>query len=269
MDYNIDNIKILAESGYTTRQIGDIFNKSNNTISYHLKKHNYSHLLNYGVIEYNHNFFNSIDTKEKAYIFGFLSGDGDYNKCGAMTISIKLEDRCILDFICSKINTKIRISKRLNRKTKTFPKVRCTIGSKEIISNLKKYGIFDFKENRVFKRVNENLDRYFLQGFFDAEGCITWGRRDKINRLWQKVNFTSSYNLLNGIKSMLDDYNILTDIHKKGQENCYDITFCDLDRVIKFFKIIYPDDSFIILDRKYQNWIKLKNELIKEESYVL
>lgn len=261
MEYNIENIKKLVLEGKTCKEIGAIFNKSNSVIEYHLTKHSISNLLANSAPMYISNFFNKIDSKEKAYIIGFLAGDGSFNKNASMTVELALKDKCIVDFISKYTGVNVNISKKFNAEKRLFPRARMTLGDKSFTRDFKKYRIFDYKVNRKIPVIKKELQRYLIQGFFDAEGCITWGIRRDRYRIWQKLSFTSSLSLLLGIQKILDTWNISTAIKPKGKEKCYIISFSDLKRVNSFIDIIYPDNSFIVLDRKYQKAIALRRKL--------
>ena len=107
------------------------------------------------------------------------------------------------------------------------------------------------------------MERYLLLGFFDADGCITWGRRKDRNRIWQKVSFTSQLHLLEGVQKMLySNIGISSTIRPKSDEECYIIEISNKEDVLKFINYIYPEnDKFIILQRKYLKANALRLEL--------
>ena len=119
------------------------------------------------------------------------------------------------------------------------------------------------KKERHYPRVRKDLERYLLLGFFDADGCITWGKRKDRNKIWQKVSFTSQLHLLEGIQKMLyNNIGISSTIRPKSNEDCYIIEFSNKEDVLKFINYIYPkDDDFIILQRKYLKANVLRLEL--------
>lgn len=258
MEYTIENIKALLINGNTTKQIGKIFDKAPNTIAFHIRKNNLQEFMKYKKPEYIKDFFKKIDTPEKAYILGFLTGDGDYNKNNIMTLALSKQDICIPIFISKNTGCNYYVSDKTDKEKKIFPKVRISIGDKNYITDFKKYGIFDYKKNRKVPIINSKLYRYLLLGLFDAEGCITWGYRKDRNRLWHKISFTSSLSILYGVQKILDRFGISSAIKPKKDEDCYIIEFSDKERVFKFLNIIYPDNSFIVLERKYKKAIALR-----------
>ena len=118
------------------------------------------------------------------------------------------------------------------------------------------------QKRRHIPFVSPKYERYLLQGFFDAEGCITWGRRKDRNRIWQKISFTSQYKMLEGIQNILYKKGIASKIKPKSDSSkCFVIEFANKNDVLAFLDIIYPNDEFIVLKRKYKNAQALRLEL--------
>ena len=118
------------------------------------------------------------------------------------------------------------------------------------------------KADRHYPRVREDLERYLILGLFDSDGCITWGRRKDKNRIWQKISFTSQLKILQGVQQyLIKKLNISTTIRPKGNEKCFVLEFSNRNDVLKFCEHIYPDEEFIILERKYLKYKALRLEL--------
>ena len=54
---------------------------------------------------------------------------------------------------------------------------------------------------------------------------------------------------------------ISSSIRPKGKEKCFTLSICSRDDVLNFLSFIYPNDSFIILKRKYLKYCALRLEL--------
>lgn len=244
------------EQGLTNREIADKVGKSKSTVNYWIHKWNIvekqeKHKLpNYR--------FNKIDTKEKAYILGFLAADA-HIKNTEINAQIALDDKEILDFISSIINARTFECHKLDRKKRIFPKIRMT---KKIIDIHNFLGGSNLKEGRNLPIVPKEFRRYLLLGFFDGDGCITWGIRKDRKRIWQKVSFTSSLSLLTSIQQLLiKEINISSVVRPKSGENCYVLEFANKKDVLSFLDYIYPNETFIILQRKYLNQKALRLKL--------
>lgn len=252
MDKN--ELKQYLEAGLSTRDIEKITGLNHRTISYWVNKHG---LNNLSAFKKSPNYkFNKIDSKEKAYTLGFILADGAISNCQC-EISVAIKDREVVDFIASVINASVRCDMNYDRKTRRFPRARII----KKITDIRKFTGGEKKSDRHYPIVSPELERYLLQGFFEADGCITWGRRKDRNRLWHKVIMKSSLSVLTGVQSMLlKKVGIATRLYPVKGEDCYCIEFANKQDVLKFLDYIYPDDQFIVLKRKYlkQNALRLE-----------
>lgn len=255
-------LKNYLEQGLTNRDIAKITGKGKSTIGYWVRQHELQSHLKYNKPIYkDKNFFTKINTREKAYILGFILGDG-YLTNKEIETTVALEDKEVLDFIQEHLGGNLRVDKTLNKKQRRYPRARMVIGENRIVRDLGVlFGGF-LKEDRNLPHISPKLNKYLLQGFFDAEGCITWGRRKDRDRIWHKVSFTSQFGMLEGIQNILVDEGIATKIKpKSGGEKCFVMEFSARKDVLRFLDIIYPNDSFVILKRKYNNAHALRLEL--------
>lgn len=127
----------------------------------------------------NHDFFNVIDTEEKAYWLGFLYADG-YNdtKFYQIELSLKEEDFEMVNLFKSTLSSSYKIMKRkINLNGKTFYSYRHIIYSKKLSKRLEKLGcpknkslILKFPDKNI---VPNNLIHHFMRGYFDGDGCIS------------------------------------------------------------------------------------------------
>ena len=201
--------------------------------------------------------FEKIDSKEKAYILGFILADGAINKKN-VEITVSLYDKKVVEYIGRIIDSKVRYDHTLIKEKRRFPRARLI---KKITDITKFTGGYE-KAERHYPIIRSDLERYLLQGVFDADGCITWGRRKDKNRIWQKISFTSQLKILQGVQQyLLKELNISTIVRPKSNEKCYVLEFSNLNDVLKFCEHIYPNDDFIILNRKYLTYKALRLEL--------
>lgn len=230
-------------------------------VLYYIKKYELNDINKYKKLEYKEDFFSNIDSKEKAYILGFFLGDGHITNDDKFILNVKKEDKEVLDFICSNIGGHYIISNNINKDKKIFPHGTIKFANPQMIRDLKKLFGGRTKEERHIPIIKKNLEPYLVQGFFDAEGCITWGYRKDRDRIWQKLSFTSQYKMLFCIQKILIKNNISTSIRPKGKEKCFVMENASKKSVIDLLDYIYSDKNFIILKRKYENQIALRLEL--------
>lgn len=253
----------LINEGKSTREIGVILGIHHNTVSYWVKKYELQDKLNYKKTP-NYQ-FDKIDTKEKAYLLGFLLADSHITLDKTVEISVQMQDKEIVEYLSTILNTTVRYDKIIDKKTKRFPRARIV----KKINDVNTFVGGRLKEGRHYPIINHQLEKYLLQGLFDADGCITWGYRKDKNRLWHKISITSSLKILIGVQQfLLKKLSISTIVRPKKNENCYVIEFANKKDVIKFLDYIYSD-SFIVLQRKYLKANALRLELEENGEGVL
>ncbi len=248
----------LLDQGMTHRQIAKVTGYSRSNVGYWIKKHG---LIsnNLKPVYKNPNQFNKIDSKEIAYIIGYTLADG-YISNGAVEYGCAIKDKEILQFISEVTGANLKEDLVFDRQSRRFPRARIYIGNSNIVTDIKKH--CSMKEDKNIPIVKKELKRFLVQGFFDGDGCITWGIRKDRSRVWHKISFTSSEKLLSGIQNILyDECQIPTKIRPKSNENCFVLEFASKKAVLKFLDYIYPDDDFIILQRKYKKANALRLEL--------
>ena len=248
-----DKLKELILSGKTYVEIGEYFGVNYRTVSYHIKKLD---LFKY-TREYKKqqnstgDFFEKIDTKEKAYILGFILGDGAITEKDYVDLGVALRDKEVLDFISGQVKGTVHIDNTFNKATRRYPRARI---SKKMTHLVKHLGS-RLKPNRHFPRINKELERYLVLGFFDADGCFSYGKRKDRNRYWASISFTHHLNCLEGFQKFIyKTLDISSIVRKKTGEEAYLIDISSIPQVIKFLEYLYPsneEDRFIILQRKY------------------
>ncbi len=125
-------------------------------------------------------YFNIIDTEEKAYFLGLLYADG-YNdeKHGRVELGLQEEDRHILEDFNKAINHVKplyfrNLHKESNNKKNTFNVQIC---SYKISSNLANLGCFQRKSLTLKfpteQQVPKHLIVHFIRGYYDGDGCLS------------------------------------------------------------------------------------------------
>lgn len=244
-------LKKYLEEGVTFREIAKLEKIAHQTVDYYVKKFDLREsVINQKPVTYN---INKIDSKEKAYILGFIAGDSAFSEYNILDLAVKYEDREILEFISETLECDISDNLKTDKIKRIFPKSRIGCKIPDILTFIKGR----LKKERNLPIVSKNYEPYLLQGFFDAEGCITWGYRQDRDRLWQKVSFTSSYSLLLSLQNILLSYGISTSLKPKANEDCYVIEFSNELDVFTFLKILPTDSFYLTRKRKnYLNWLK-------------
>lgn len=196
---------------------------------------------------------------KQAYCLGFLLGDSSITKTGRLSMVIAIQDKSVVYFMKTVYtNALIKESYIKDVKRKIFPNIKISINKIDFPEALMLFGGL-LKEERHIPILKKDLDLALLNGFFDAEGCITWGYRKDRDRLWQKVSFSSQYKMLIGIQKILIKNNISSIIKPVKDSKHFIIEFSNEEDVYKLYKILYSNNNFFYLNRKKENfetWIK-------------
>ena len=249
-----EQLENFLKEGKTTREISAILNISNSTISSYIRKYNIEYL--YNKPKYLPYHLTEINNKELAYILGFIIADSSINN-EIVEISIAINDSSLMNLFTNVLGIKSHTDFSLNRKNKRFPRIRLT----RKINGINKFIGSGKKKDRNVPIIRKDLEVYLVRGIFDADGCITWGYRKDRNRIWHKVSFTSSLNILTSIQKVLYKIGISTIVRPKTNEDCYVLEFANKQDIINFYNYLYKDKSFIPLKRKFENYNALRLEL--------
>lgn len=173
-------INELLYQGKTPTQISKLLNLNSVTVCSYLNNLGLKFRPDPGNIHY----FETIDTYAKAYILGFIAADGALvpAKNGptiTLTITVKWEDKAILEFIKSEIgNThkllEIRRPSSFD-KSKMIHHARLAFSTPQLVHDIMKYGITprkSFTLPNIIPNIPKQFRDAFIIGLFDADGSI-------------------------------------------------------------------------------------------------
>jgi hypothetical protein len=214
----------------------------------------------------NENIFNFIDTEEKAYFLGLLYADGCNSDSGYVTLSLIEEDKYILE----KFKTFLDYSgpildAKTNKKYKNSQKAfRLNFCNQKISKDLINLGCFQRKtftlEFPTQKQVPESLLHHFVRGYFDGDGCITWGKVKNYNCIKGLLTFVCNKNFGTKLKEYLTTrigyFGITTHKHTKAIV----VQSSKIQTLKDFEKYIYADAKIFFLRKreKLKKYISLK-----------
>jgi DNA-directed RNA polymerase subunit RPC12/RpoP len=211
-----------------------------------------------------------IDTQEKAYLIGFLYGDGTITNTKGKYVTkisiIKTDEDLILKFkelfpFFNLGDFDYSIYEENQGKQKFIRKQ-----SKELYMDLLLNGLYPRKsyENKNMLKIpdiDQNLIPHFIRGFFDADGSvyITKQRKNLLRFEFGSVSKTLIYDINNYLK--LKDINSLGIREKpqtgKGKQLMYLIEFTKTSENLKLIDLMYKDYT-IGLKRKADKCLNYK-----------
>lgn len=271
--FNESQLKNIRESylnGESSVSIGKRYNTNHKPILRELHKMGVEVNQSKMVRKYklNENYFDNIDTSNKAYIMGFLHSDGS-NNINKSTISLSLqeEDREILEQIRKEIgSTKpleyLDYSNKHDFGCSYKNQYRLNIFSKHMCKELNNKGITPNKSLTIgFPNwLPKDLISHYVRGVFDGDGSIYQSYRNDNNKpITLTITATESFckELRNICKQTL---NINAGIYDASCHNGITKVFTISGRNIakKFLDWIYKDAD-LYLQRKYDRYCKYYN----------
>ena len=218
----------------------------------------------------NENYFDKIDTPNKAYILGLLFADGcnSGNKTHTVSIALQERDTKILTLINKELESNRPIATRMLHEKNPNWQNSCllSITNKHMSDTLDSLGMMQNKSLilQFPEYLEKDLVRHFIRGYFDGDGCIQWGVSNFIT-LASTKEFCESVNKICeeelGIRgSILFTYN------KESNTRILDI--CGKVKVYKFLDFIYHDAELYI-KRKYEKYLMICDVLIQKDKQSL
>ena len=221
-----------------------------------------------------HNYFNTIDTEDKAYFLGLLYADGSVSKKNNYIIlTLKESDKEILN----KFNFFLKNEKPLKfhekRKEKHSNIYSLVIYSKQIKDQLILKGCHP---NKTFSLrwpkniiISNNLISHFVRGYFDGDGCFTY-RLYKGKYLKPAMNFVSTLDFCKEMANLfLINLNCnchITKRYKTRDTNTRQLEISGSKQILKILEWMYKDSTIYISRKfdKYQSFLKDYNFFIKK-----
>ena len=250
--------KLYIEYKLPIYKIAMLYGVSDVTIRNYFIKYNLVELKGHriGKNSFN-NYFETIDSNDKAYFLGLIIADGCLGNSSTKTnikkfFSIELteEDKYILEIFnqMANFNEKLIISHKKDLK----PRYKLSISSSKIYDDLYALGVRERKSKvgTSMPNLKEKLIPHFIRGVFDGDGIAFSSGY---------IGFCGDYNLLNQIKEYLVNKGMKNaKIWFNKSNNIYYMQWSAIADRRKFFEIIYKDKENLYLKRKYY---KILNKL--------
>lgn len=259
-----NKIKIidLYKNGLSSLKIAKIFNCNKTTILKTLKIRGINRRpLSIAKRKYffNENYFEKIDTEEKAYFLGLLSADGCNYNGKSVTIALQENDIDILNRFkkCIEWTGNLYFLNQNNKNSKWKNLYKIYLHSKKISSDLAKFGCVSNKTiNLKWPQLLDNkYYNHFIRGYFDGNGHVS-----KPETLSSKVTIFSTSSFVQSLKQIIQSnlkINILIETPKRYLKNHSLLVINGRNQLLQFLDWMYNDAS-IFLERKFKRYYELK-----------
>ncbi len=261
---NIIEIHKKYLEGKSLKELANELETYPQKISYQFKKHNLPLLKSYKTLDIN--YFEKIDSPEKAYFLGLMYADGNVRGNSA-SICLQECDKHILENFKNCIKNHTNISIVPKKKEHHSNQCRIYFNSVKIVKDLILLGCVPNKSNIISKlpKINYDLYKYFILGYFDGDGTIFQDKRKAKSLKWSIIG---NYDFLLEMRNILDKIGIFrtTDnLHKSKYSDKYSLEYSNYRSCKELFDLFY-DFKSPYLFRKYDNFKKYIGEYNGNEN---
>jgi intein-encoded DNA endonuclease-like protein len=190
-------------------------------------------------------YFKDIDSDSKAYMLGFVFGDGSVKE-DKLSIEVSLKDECVLRSFQYLLGSKPpQIQQRTRKRNGTVTKSSTiNVCGRQFVDHLKAFGLLGSKSTTI-QYPSIKFDSGFIRGLSDSDGCI---RIDKQNRvLWSLI---SSRHMCLSVCEKLKSFKIHSRILFTKYDGLDRLVITRKSDAIKLREFLYPNNNVVCLDRK-------------------
>lgn len=212
----------------------------------------------------NHNYFNEIDTEEKAYFLGLMQSDGwlHAKSDNSKQIGLCLEEDYIIEKFKSELQTENKVVVRAyNDHRKTLYQLQ--VDSAVLYKDLYNLGVGDKFNDQYMPVLREDLYNHYIRGLFDGDGTVCPHEETKNihigllggYRSMSQVSFYLAYKL--GIfqtQPAICNNKCFNDTNKK----LYSLRFADSREVETIFNFLYKNAT-VYIKRKHDVFMEYFN----------
>lgn len=253
-----DKAEELYKQGLSINQIYEITGVNKKNFSLYLKSQSIDIRNGFKKVDYivNDNYFESIDSEDKAYWLGFIYADGcvvSKNRTYRLTIELNNIDRLHLEKFKQSIASDVEIKNRKNRPTSSV-----TINRKKITEDLNQYGCVPNKtENGTINlEMINGYERDFLRGYLDGDGFI-----EKNYKKYRIIYTVKSRQITEALTELLFEFN-------PRIENCETFYRIHIEQKENFFALLsyLYENSNTYLNRKYYTYLDRIHAVLGQSS---
>lgn len=200
------------------------------------------------------NYFENIDTEEKAYLLGWVAGDGSIKKDGLfLSVHKKDEYICNLFLNATKSNSKIKYREYDNTANIRIHSVQIV---KNLLKHLKLKSVGKKSNDIVLPDLPDDLIWHFIRGLIDSDGSI---RDPSLGTISPACSYCS---MSPKIRTQIVEFCNKFDIKCSELKSFPSIVWWGKNS-LKFMSRLYDNSSFylerkFLLNKEWQTWIPRK-----------
>ena len=256
---NSEKIINLYAEGHGANYIAKLYNSTPHYVYKILKQNNIrirSHReksLKYTV---NNNYFDEINSEDKAYWLGFLSADGYISNNNLIGLALSIKDEEHIYKFKASINATYPVNQYIASGYSTNKYSRLVINSPQMWESLTALGFTKTKTYDLrFPKLDNNLYAHYIRGYFDGDGSWSISKKS-LSGYTMKICGNDNF-----LKVMADHLSLSHNfIHKHKSIYCLEKSGKDVLRLMNYMY----SNATIFLSRKRERWF-LAQSLLAEK----
>jgi hypothetical protein len=260
-NFNKEDLEKMYKETKSMKKMAEILGINEKTVKTYLTKFGIDTSFSIGNRrhEFNEDYFEVIDTEEKAYWLGFIMADGcvyrgadkysyrlQINLMGKDIEHLKRFNKAIgADY---KIVVKKSISSYSIRSHEPLATSTIKVNSTKMCKDLINIGVMPHKTFREkFPFLNDDLYKHYIRGYFDGDGCISLNTSKGIY----------AFEIIGGLQSMVNIREYLpvrVSLYKidngKYSQPLYKIVTASKENLLKLRSWLYEDASIFLVRKK-------------------
>lgn len=213
---------------------------------------------------YNHNYFNKINTPEKACLLGLICSDGSVSE-RSLTIGLNYLDYDYLNYFCSCLSDDLKLfNSTFDKNTRIL-----AVTSKELILALNNLGIHQRKTKTLilpFDKIEKKFWPYLLRGFYEGDGSLSYYKDKRRNSDTIYGNWSIGITNLNALKQIQEILKTELNIDRpieikynngKAKGILYRYTLYNINHIKTVCDWMYQGALYCAMSRKYNKYVEL------------
>lgn len=252
-------VEIYSKGDVTLTKVAELVGCTRQTLKKYFNKMEIEIKQPLRIYEYNDDYFEKIDTEEKAYWLGFIYADGSivdapngmYKK---LEIGLKESDRGhLVKFLNGIGGSEEQINNRIIKlKGKEYGSSRVCISCTKMCEDLIRHGATQRKSLTLKfpQHIHMDLLKHFLRGYFDGDGCISY-RKGYDN---YRIALVGTEDFLSGFLNYFKKYNVrCVKMQQKSGQNAFQLEKAGLDCIL-ILNHLY-EEANVYLERKFDLYL--------------
>lgn len=205
------------------------------------------------------NFFNHIDSEEKAYWLGFLTADGYVKGTGAIEVGLAEIDVEHLNKLKTSLGSEHKLGKKETRiaiNQKIYVSYKLSFKDRKMTKDLVGYGLTPNKSYDAYipeEIAKSKYVKHYIRGLFDGDGSLYSYNQANGKERHELSIVSGSIKMIEDITKIVKDH-LKIDMKYRLSRNLHEIRLYDQFQIKMFLDWLYSD-STVHLDRKYNKAI--------------